>query len=202
MSVVVDAVVVLGGLLVGRAISRRLRARRARPAADRFVAAKETQSLTGAPWGSACQLGDVIVRRVERDEAWLAGALVCVEERPVAAIFVAPEAGGDRAVFVRDGALAWMMPIADDLLVGAREPPYALEHQRVHFERTRRLPVRVERVGSGVPRMGPHAVLAEYAGPGDERIVVLAAAEAVLAWRGVALSERDYDVLPGGYAES
>ena len=49
-----------------------------------------------------CKLGDVVVRAAEGDEAWLAGVLMFEEDRPVAALFVAPEAGGNRAVFVRD----------------------------------------------------------------------------------------------------
>src|SRR5439155_880129 len=51
--------------------------------------------------GFACKLGDVIIR-AGGDEAWLAGALVLAEDAPVAVLFVAPEAGSDRAVRARD----------------------------------------------------------------------------------------------------
>jgi hypothetical protein len=43
----------------------------------------------------------------------------------------------------------------------------------------------------------PAGLLAEYAGAGLERLVVLACGPQTLAWVGIALGERDYEVLPG-----
>ncbi len=43
----------------------------------------------------------------------------------------------------------------------------------------------------------PAGLLAEYAGSGLERLVVLACGPQTLAWVGIALGERDYEVLPG-----
>jgi hypothetical protein len=198
VSIAVDALVILGGLALGRWIARSIWRRRAGSgAAVSAPSAPAEDAFAAFP----CKLGDVVVRVVERDEAWLAGALVFAEERPVAALFVAPEAGGDRAVLVREApsaGLTWLAPLAKGDLPLTSDPPFALEHGGTRFERTRRLPVRVARAGSGAPNVGERAVVAEYGGPGTQRIVVVAGAEQTLAWRGVALAPGDYDVLPGG----
>jgi hypothetical protein len=204
VSLVVDALVIVGGLALGRWIARSVRARRRQgapepPQASR--AASTVDPLAAFP----CRLGDVVIRAAERDEAWLAGALVFAEERPVAALFVAPEAGGDRALFVREGAtaaLTWLVPLSSSDLPLTSEPPHSLEHAGVRFERTRRLPVRVERIGTGAPGVGERAIVAEYSGvePGAARILVVAGVDQKLAWRGVALAPGEYDVLPAGNA--
>jgi len=151
--------------------------------------------------GFVCRLGDVVVRRLEGDEAWLAGALVLAEERPMAILFIAPDSGGGRAVLVPGPAqttLAWLTPLAAGQVPLGAEPPPALEHAGTRFERTRRLPVRVQRLGTGAPQVGASAVIGEYAAAGLERLVVVAGSEAALAWRGVSLSAAEYEVLPGG----
>jgi hypothetical protein len=56
----------------------------------------------------------------------------------------------------------------------------------------------VTRLGSGSPRVGDHAVVAEYRGPGAGRIVVVAGSDLTVGWVGVALEKREYDVLSGG----
>ena len=216
MTFVVEAAVVACGLALGRVIARAARGRRATAApsrnpgshqeSGRSAPATATATATATAiatatdaWAAfACRLGDVLVRRLDGDEAWLAGALVFSEQRPIAVLFVAPKAGGDGAVFVRDGALTWMSPLEGEPAASAREPPHAFEHAGVRFERTRRIPVAVERAGTGAPAVGHRAVLAEYTGPGADRVVVVAGNEAVLAWSGTALSEGEYDVLPGG----
>jgi hypothetical protein len=219
VTLAVDAVVVAGGIFLGRLVARVLRQRRQRQAGETGASsdaksaspnegrrsglgqlspsAKRQQALDGF----ACRLGDVVVRRLEGDEAWLAGALVFAEERPVAALFIAPVAGGERAVLVPgpgQTTLAWLTPLAQGEVTVVGDAPQALEHTGTHFERTRRLPVHVQRIGSGAPDVGATAVLGEYAGPGLERIVVVVGPVAVRAWRGVALSKAEYDVLPGG----
>ena len=141
------------------------------------------------------------MRVVEGDEAWLAGALVLAEDRPVAALFVAPEAGGDHALFVRDApgsGVTWLWPIPKGALAATEDPPHTLEHEGMRYERERRLPVRVSRVGSGAPSVGDRAVLAEYAAPGHARLLIIAGGSETLAWKGVALAEGEYEVLPGG----
>jgi hypothetical protein len=240
VTLALDAVVVAGGIFLGRLVARALRQRRQRQAAPGVVDAKASPSEdakaspsedakaspsedakaspstrpqarrgTGGAdrdpsdglTGFVCRLGDVVVRRLEGDEAWLAGALVLAEDRPMAALFIAPDAGAGRAVLVPGPAqttLTWLTPIAAGQVTLGGEPPRALEHAGTRFERTRRLPVRVRRVGTGAPEVGPSAVMGEYAAAGLERLVVVVGSEAALAWRGVSLSEAEYEVLPGG----
>ena len=205
MTIVVDALVIACGVVIGRVIGRSIRKRRERSAAaGASSGANAPAALPPArdPLASfPCKLGDVIVRRAEHDEAWLAGALVFSEEDPRATLFVAPEAGTDRAIFLRDVAgapLVWLAPLPKDALGFTGEPPHVVEHEATRFERVRRLPVRVERLGTGAPVVGGTAVIAEYEGRGAERLIVVAGGEATLAWRGVALAEDEYDVLPGG----
>lgn len=230
MTLAVDAVVIAGGLFLGRLVARAIKRRQgqSRPeggagtsSADPTAGSRGPRSATArsatsdAPpsderadgdrsdplGGFVCRLGDVVVRRLESDEAWLAGALVLAEERPVAVLFIAPDAGGERAVLVHGPAqttLTWLSPLAAGAIPLGAEPPQALELDGTHFERTRRLPVRVQRLGSGAPQVGASAVIGEYAASGLERLVVVLGTDASLAWRGVSLSEADYDVLPGG----
>lgn len=197
MTLVADVLIAAGGVVVGRWLALRLRARPPVAAAANAMPSK-TRVLARFP----CQLGDVVVRTAERDEAWLAGALVFEEEQPVAALFVAPEAGADRALFVREAedGLTWLSPLARGALALTNDLPHAIEYGGMRFERARRLPVRVTRQGSGAPSVGDRAVIAEYAGPGAEQIVVVAGSEQTLAWAGAALGKGDYDVLPGGKA--
>jgi hypothetical protein len=197
VTLLVDAFVIVGAIALGRWVMRRVRRRAGAP--DPELEAGHTRR--DEPSSFPCRLGDVVVRLAEGDEAWLAGAMMLEEDGPVAALFVAPEAGGDRAVFVRDAVgagMTWLAPLARGALAVTREPPHALEHEGVRYERARRLPVRVSRVGSGVPTVGDHAIVAEYAGPANLRLLVVAGTSETLAWKGVTLKEGEYDVLPGG----
>jgi hypothetical protein len=202
VTILVDALVVGGGILLGRWLSRGLRARRRSSAGNpSAVGTDGAQPGNKAFDGMPCKLGDVVVRTAERDEAWLAGALVFEEDEPVAALFVAPEAGGDRALFVRHApgsGLTWLVPLAKGALPLTSDPPHAVELEGARYERSRRLPVKVTRLGSGAPSVGSRAVVAEYAGAAAERLVVVAGTEQTLAWRGVSLGEGEYDVLPAG----
>jgi hypothetical protein len=202
LTLAVEAIVIAGGIFLGRLIARALRRRSSRE--DSAARPEDRVDVeTVDPFvGFACKLGDVVVRRFEGDEAWLAGALVLAEDRPIAALFIAPDAQGERAVFVcaASPTLTWLMPLATGQVAVVGEPPSAIEHAGTRFRRTRRLPVRVERVGSGVPNVGGRAIVGEYAGSGFERIVVVIGSDGSLAWRGVSLSEGQYDVLPGGQA--
>jgi hypothetical protein len=174
--------------------------RSAHPKSARGIGGVE-RNASDALVGFVCRLGDVVVRRLEGDEAWLAGALVFAEERPMIVLFIAPDAGGGRAVLVPgpgQTTLSWLSPIEPGQVPAGGEPPQALEHAGMRFERTRRLPVRVQRLGTGAPRVGTSAVIGEYAAAGLERLVIVAGSDAALAWRGVSLSAAEYEVLPGG----
>jgi hypothetical protein len=159
-----------------------------------------TTSLAADPLETfSCKLGDVVMRGVG-EEAWLAGALVLEEQVAVGALFVAPEAGQDRALFARpqpSEEILWLAPIDGEKLGVTKEPPASLEHEGDRFERSKRLPVRVTRLGSGAPDMAGTAIFAEYTSLGGERIVVLAGAKTV-AFRGVVLESGTYSILPSG----
>jgi hypothetical protein len=162
------------------------------------MSGEHEQLLAGLP----CKLGDVVVRRIEGDEAWLAGALVFLEERPIGALFVAPEAQHDWAVLTREARteIGWLCPVRVASRFPGRDPPSTLEHDGLRFTRTRRTPVRIERLGTGAPPVGATAIVCEYAGPGAERYLLVSGDESTHAWRGVALAESDYEVLPSGEA--
>jgi hypothetical protein len=211
------ALVAVGGVLVGRWIAKAAQPKPGAAGDDKTRAKSsgvDAGSVAGAPSDASgaapvrsgdpfasfeCRLGDVIIRH-GGGEAWLAGALVLAEDTPTAALFVGPEAGGERAVLIHARpatSIAWLEPLGSGAVVVAGEPPSALEHGGVRFERVCRLPVRIERLGSGAPDVGERAILAEYAGAGSERLVVVAGT-AVRAWKGTALENGMYDVLPGG----
>jgi hypothetical protein len=196
-----------GGVLLGRAIVRAVRAagtsgssdvsRRGEdgpPREDREGDGK-VDLLAGFP----CQLGDVILAS-NGEEAWLAGALVLRERMPMATLFIAPDAGGDRAVFARplpDASLLWLGPIAPGTLQIGREPPFSLEHERLRFERMRRIPYGVERIGTGAPDLGDEVIVAEYSAATGDRILVITGSAGERAWRGRVLEGGTYDLLPG-----
>ena len=204
MSLVITSLLLAGGALAGRWLMKSVKAK---PPVDVDDAAPREREAPAPPPAARdlfesfpCRLGDVVIR-AGAEEAWLAGALVFSEDAVVAAMFVAPEAGRDRGVYVRRkpaDTMIWMDPLAPGEIATGHEPPMSVEHEGVRFERTRRLPVRVERVGTGAPDVGDRAILAEYAAAAGERIVIVVGAIPARAWRGAALEPGMYDVLPGG----
>jgi hypothetical protein len=147
-----------------------------------------------------CALGDVVVRASDGAEVWLAGALVLREDAPAAVIFIAPDASFDRAVYARprpSEEITWLVPIASDAILVGSEPPSAIELDGARFDRVRRLPLRVERLGEAAPDVGATAILGEYASPSGEVVIVLVAA-GVRAWRGTKLGAGEFDVWRGG----
>jgi hypothetical protein len=197
-----EALVIGAGLLAGGWIARTMRSRanaRGRARAGKNTGRDPGRDDAARFDGFPCKWGDVVVRVAERDEAWLAGALLFEEERPVAALFIAPEAGADRAIWARkgEGAMAWLAPAPAGAVTAVGEPLHALEVEGARYERSLRLPVRVTRLGSGAPEVGAQAIVAEYRGAGGARLLVVAGAERTLAWKGAALLAGEYDVLPG-----
>jgi hypothetical protein len=153
--------------------------------------------------GFPCQLGDVLLR-LTGEEAWLAGGLVLAEEGPVAALFVAPDAGHDCAIYARPRpreAIYWMEPLDPGAVLVGGEPPNAVEQGGVRFDRVRRLPLRPKRIGVGAPDAGDALILAEYASAGSERLVVMKCTSgASFAYRGEELEASSYEVIPSGRA--
>jgi len=208
VSLVIDLVVLAGGLVIGRRIAKGLRRRPPDDATEAATEQNDAPSKPDALAGLPCSLGDVVVRTAERDEAWLAAALVFEEDHAVAVLFVAPEAGADRAILARAGApgLVWLAPLGPGEVAPTGDPPFVIEHGGVRYDRDLRLPVRVARLGAGAPTVGERAVLAVYAtaptggAPPAARLVVVAGTQQTLAWVGVALDPGEFDVLPGGKA--
>ena len=98
------------------------------------------------------------------------------EEAPVAALFVAPDAGHDCAIYVRPQpreAVFWLEPLDPGAVLVGGEPPSSVEHDGIRFDRVRRLPLRPKRIGVGAPDVGDAVVLAEYASAGSERLLVM-----------------------------
>ena len=153
--------------------------------------------------GFPCQLGDVIMR-LTGEEAWLAGGLVLCEEGPVAALFVAPDAGHDCAIYVRPQpreALFWLEPLDPGAVLVGGEPPSSVEHGGIRFDRVRRLPLRPKRIGVGAPDVGDAVVLAEYASAGSERLLVMRSNSGTSrAFRGEELEPSSYEVIASGKA--
>jgi len=200
VSVLVTGLLVGCGVLVGRLIARgTTQPPDAEPPNDDHGEERPSKPAARAPDLAAlpCQLGDVVLRSTG-EEAWLAGALVLRESSEVALVlFFSPEAGGDRAVLARATSkdIAWLSPAKDVVVSG--DPPTALEAAGDRFERKRRLPLRVERIGSSAPDFAGDVIVAEYTGLSDEQLVVLASKEKTIALRGVTLAPGSYDVLPG-----
>jgi hypothetical protein len=152
-------------------------------------------------WRSlACALGDVVVRSSDGAEAWLAGAVVLREDAIAAALFVAPDRGGDRAIWAsaRDrDRLGWLTPVDALAYAGTREPPSVIELAGARFDRARRLPLRAERAGEGAPDVGDVVVVGEYTRVGEMAIVMISP-HGAWAWRGARLERGDYDVWKSG----
>ena len=151
--------------------------------------------------GFPCQLGDVVMR-LTGEEAWLAGGLVLCEEGPVAALFVAPDAGHDCALYVRPQpreAIFWLCPLDPSAVLVGGEPPSSVEHGGIRFDRVRRLPLRPRRIGVGAPDLGDSLILAEYSSAGSERLLVMKGSTGVSqAYRGEELEQSTYEVIASG----
>jgi hypothetical protein len=157
--------------------------------------ARERLKQLGARLGFG--LGDVLVFE-NGDEAWLAGVSLLSEDAPIALLFRAPSSRIDRAVYVR------AVPPNESILLelrrterGSIEPPSSLEEESTLYARTRRLPVRIERVDDASFDLEGTSVIGEYRGIGDQRLVRIATAEAVMLFVGRRFEPNDYDRLPG-----
>jgi hypothetical protein len=165
------------------------------------AAAKPIEGATARLEGFLCQLGDVLTRETG-EEAWLAGGVVFSEDIPVAVLFVAPDAGQDTALYVRPhprSSLFWLIPLDPTAILVGGEPPSSVEHAGIRFDRARRLPLRVKRIGAGAPDVGDEVTVAEYASAGAERLLVLKATNGTIrAYRGNELDEGTYEVIASG----
>ena len=158
---------------------------------------KEGDGAGSTVVGLPLELGDVV--QAEGEERWLAGALMARESgRVVAAVFFAPEGGTQHAVAVFAAPrpdIHWLAPAEADC---PGEPPATLEISGDSFTRKSRLPVRLERVGQGVPQVEDVGVWGSYEGGGREVALVVTSAGKTLAWRGRRLDDDEYERLGKG----
>jgi len=154
--------------------------------------------VTSPPWDRfKLGIGDVLVAE-NGEEAWLAGACVFAEEAPIAALFRAPARDGDLAIYLRA-----LPPFETFWLTFTRseraspiEPPHSLEEGGVLYSRTRRLPVGVTRHGTTSFDVEGFAIVGEYKGLADERMLRVATADEALYFVGHVLRPGSYDLLP------
>ena len=153
----------------------------------------DAAATTGLP----LELGDVV--QAEGEERWLAGALLAREGgRLVAAVFFAPEGATQHAVAAFAAPrreIHWLVPAEADC---PAEPPATLEVSGTSFTRKSRLPVRLERLGQGVPHVEDVGVWGSYEGGGREVALVVTSAGKTLAWRGRRLDDDEYERLGKG----
>ena len=204
MSLLVTSAILATGLLAGRLIARLA----GRGAAGQAYGAKASPAASGTTParkrsadfdGFACKLGDVVLR-AGGDEAWLAGALVMSEQRATCVLFLAPDASGVRAIYAKpspSASLGWFVPLAAGALNLTGEPPSTIEHAGQRFERVRRLPLRVTRLGSGTPDVGDSTIVAEYNDSAGGELLVLASSGRWHAWLGSRLEPGMFQILPG-----
>lgn len=206
MSLILTGLIVAGtsgALALGRWIVKRRKADADAPKVDAEPRAKKESKpepgdrLEGFP----CQLGDVLMR-LTGEEAWLAGGVVLSEEMPVAALFVAPDAGHDCAIYVcphpRE-SVAWLAPLDPGAILVGGEPPSAVEHEGIRFERVRKLPLRPRRIGVGAPDVGDAVLVAEYASTGSERLLLVRGSSGTTrAYRGHELEPHAFEVIASG----
>jgi len=208
MSLIAAALLVAGGAFVGGWLARATRKLPELPgpepesnpddAADDGTLPSKVDPFASFP----CRLGDVVLAS-DGEEAWLESAVVFSEETPVLVLFLAPNAGADRAVLARPKPhedLAWLTAapnMADASNWGpSEEPPSSLVHRGERYERLRRLPLSAERHGPSAPDWGEVVLLAEYKSVTDRRLVTILAGTDVLVWEGRVLGPGLYEVLP------
>ncbi len=180
------------------------------PAAQREDAEKKLPRTKDPFAGFPCRLGDVILA-LDGEEAWLESALVFYEDAPVLVLFLAPNAGVDRAVLVRrssrdvaikpdklhQGDILWLTAAAPLTWGPSEEPPSTLLHGGDQYERVRRLPLEADAMGPSAPKIAGNLLLVEYKSAADDRLLVLLGGATVLTWEGRPLGSGMYEVLPG-----
>ncbi|WP_394838177.1 hypothetical protein LVJ94_14825 [Pendulispora rubella] len=208
MSLIAAALLVAGGAFVGGWLARATRKVPELPGHDPNGEPEDGGDALGAPSkpdpfvAFPCRLGDVVLAS-DGEEAWLESAVVFSEEVPVLVLFLAPNAGADRAVLARPKPhedLVWLTAaphLAEASNWGpSEEPPSSLVHHGERYERLRRLPLSAERHGPSAPDLGDVVLLAEYKSATDRRLVAVFAGTRVLVWEGRMLGPGLYEVLP------
>jgi hypothetical protein len=145
-----------------------------------------------------CGLKDVMARTKD-DELLISGGLRLSEGGvPVAAVFFGVGAPGVKrvlAVFSDRSDALWLTIEASDA-VGS-EPPSTLSAGEHLLERSRRIPVLVERFGVELPDVDREMILAEYRGGAGQSALVLKGSRRSLLAVGNTIAVSSLDRYPG-----
>lgn len=141
--------------------------------------------------GFPLELGDVVSSGGQ--ERWLSGAIVAREQAAVLVLFFAPE-GREHWVVVAhplpERDIFWLKPVD---VVSPAEPPATLEIGGFTMHRKSRLPVKLERIGQGAPKVEPTGIVATYSAGAGEVAVVLTYDNKCLGWSGQRIESSDYE---------
>ncbi|MCC6553329.1 MAG: hypothetical protein IT372_09960 [Polyangiaceae bacterium] len=185
------------GYLASRRRGGEEEAARGGEAARKHEPVKKQEPARSPFEGLPLKLGDVVSAGGE--ERWLAGAIVARErDEVVAVLFLAPEGAalGAVAVFAPPRKdIYWMAPAEVE---SPAEPPATLEIGGAAMRRRGRLPVALERLGQGAPRVGEEGVVASYEGGPSEVAMVLGSEGKVYAWAGRRIEDGEYERLGEG----
>jgi hypothetical protein len=150
-----------------------------------------------------CAQGDVVLRSDGR-EAWLAGAQVFSEAAALACLFQAPEARGDVFVYAlaQSKDLWWLAQVTPESVGLTAEPlsrdlPSVVAAADQVFERVRRVPLSVASYGETSVHIGAEALVAEYTGKHDMRLLLILGTRGLCVFSGELLQAFAYEVLPG-----
>lgn len=146
-------------------------------------------------------LRDVLIRTRD-DEALLSGGYRMKEGSQVsAAVFVGPGARGVTRVVVAFAAerddLLWLELLPEGAVEVGREPATTLLINDEPYERSRRLPVAVERFGEGLPAIDDEVTLYEYGSAEGRSALVLRGGKHTIVAKGTKVLASTLDRLPG-----
>lgn len=145
-----------------------------------------------------CGLKDVLARTKD-DELLISGGLRLSEGgSPIAAIFFGISAPGVHRVLVAfpDKSDILWLDLEKKIEVGT-DPPSTLPWGEVMLERSRRLPVLVERFGTELPEVEREMILAEYRGGAGHGGAVLRGAKFSIVAAGDVVSFSSLERYPG-----
>jgi hypothetical protein len=133
-------------------------------------------------------LGDVVMLR--DSEAWLTGALRLRDggEEEAVLFFTDQTTEGD-VLIVRPGPRRKLFLVKGIEMPGGGFAPHCVEHERELFNRTRWIPVTLERHGEGCPDLGEGATFAWFESAAGEVLACLFGPSIALGWRGEELAE-------------
>ena len=190
MSLLVTALIVGGGALVA-GIGARIAFRRRKRAPESIPEKPAPSRLAAA--GFEVEQGDVISARGR--ELWLEqGWLLSEGHDAVAALLFAREA----VVLVQPRPRPRTAVLAAIELPLPADPPSAIDHGGVRYERAKRLPVSIEALSQSPEPPWSDALLTEYRGLANEVLWALVTPRGSRAWSGHTIDEHEIERWGGG----